>query len=185
MPSSLIVPSKCFEHLEAACLQHWASGMFYRNHNLKQAIGLLGVVLALLFGIQQSLASCYLAGCSSPPAAVDSTDGLVDASTCSDACCGRQTKLSLLLVSGNDASPGDSCPCPSTCWCHQTLVPLGLPTSAPESLERLAQSMGQFCSPTVASVGCEQGLPYGVEATIGASPGSTPLRCAKLCRFLI
>lgn len=178
------MPPEDFEYLGAVRLQHWASGMFYRNHNLKRSIGLLGVVLALLFGLRQSLASCYLAGCSSP-AVVEATDSLVVVCTCSDACNERQTKLSSSLVSGNDAGQGDSCPCPSTCWCHQSLVPLGLPTSAPESLELLAQSIEPFCSPTVASVGCEQSLPHGLEATIGASTGSASLRCARLCRFLI
>ncbi|NOY40444.1 MAG: hypothetical protein GXP26_01220 [Planctomycetes bacterium] len=160
--------------------------MFYRNHNLKRAIGLLGVALALLSGIQQGHSFCFRAGSSSPLATAEAAGSLVDVcNCCSRTCNERQKKYFSSTEGGNDASQDDSSPCPATCWCHQSLVPLGLPTGAPEPVDLLAQSLGQFHLPMAASAGCEQGSLYDLETTFDASIGSSTLRCAKLCRFLI
>jgi len=200
--------------------------MFYRNHNLRQAIGLLGIVLALLSGVQQGhtfcyLAGCYLAGCHSATlgektlgektvgektlgkktlvektltekALGDKTDSLV--SSCCSRSCSRvrsqsqkkSQKKSSSSADGEIANkPGGSCPCPPTCWCHQTPEPLGLPTSAPISVDLLAQSIGQSLATRTQPTCCDPGLLSGLKAPTDASIGSVMLRCATLCRFLI
>jgi len=159
--------------------------MFYRHHNLKQAIGLLGVVLALLSGVQQGHAFCYLAGCGPSLVLSERTDSLAGACPCSQACGERLTSslatISLARVDGAIHRPSDSCPCPSTCWCHQSPEPLSLPASAPSSVELLAQSIGL----ATVLLDCDLGSLHD-QATATDAPFETAmLRCAKLCRFLI
>jgi len=163
--------------------QHRTFGVFYRSYNMKRAIGLLGVVLALLSGVQQGHSFCFLAGCVSPSSSVDAkADCLGGACSCSRRSSERQVKCS---PSSGVESPdaGQSCPCPPTCWCHQSPGPLGLPTSA--SAERLSQSLGQSHTLITASVGCDQGSTRNREATVARSVDGAMVRCAKLCRFLI
>ncbi len=170
--------------------------MFYRNYNLRRAIGLLGVVLALLSGIQQGHAFCYLTGCDSASTRIEQTDKMADslvaACSCSRTCNKTRTKFSASTPSESTACEGvanqsDSCPCPPACWCHQLPEPLGLPASASVSVDLLSQSksIGQSHILTTAVAGCDQSSLYDLETTISASFESVMLRCAKLCRFLV
>jgi len=158
--------------------------MFYHNHNLKRAIGLMGVALALLSGVQQSHSFCYLAGCA-PPAetVVAEANGLASACGCSCACNEEQTVSSGKMAPV--ASRGGSCPCPPTCWCHQPSEPWGLPTSTSGSAERLSQSVGQSFALVTAPASCDQGSTRSLETRIAGSIDGARLRCAELCRFLI
>jgi len=181
--------------------------MFYRNHNLRLAIGLLGVVLTLWSGVQQSHAFCYLAGCNSATTQSEKTekaDSIESVRCCSrsysskkgycskKSYCSRQTKSSSAEskssaeTEGVDLPNGSCpCPCPPTCWCHQSPEPLGLPTSVPASIDLLSQGFGQSLAPMVQPSCCDQGLLYDSNTTTDASIATVLLRCAKLCRFLI
>lgn len=164
--------------------------MFYRNHNLRRAIGLFGIVIALLSGVQQGHTFCYLAGCNSVSkqsvsSQIEKTDKLVSVCSCSRNCNVVQEKPSVLIEGqGVDRSSG-SCPCPPTCWCHQTPGPLGLPTSAPASVDLLAQGIEQSLATMIQLACCDQGLLPELKAPTDASLETVMLRCAKLCRFLI
>jgi len=161
--------------------------MFYRHHNLKRAIGLLGVVLALLSGVQQGHSFCYLAGCdfslSSLEKAGQGSDRLTNACPCSRTCSRRPADSSATESSEgrNLGSPSDSCPCPTTCWCHQSPEPLSLPASAPGPVELLTQSTELV----TATMDFDLGSLHSQKTTAEGSPETAMLRCAKLCRFLI
>jgi len=159
--------------------------VFYRSYNMKRAVGLLGVALALLSGVQQSHSFCYLAGCASPSSPVDTKAGSsVGTCTCSRMCNEGRTKSSpLSSVRAPEVGQSGSCPCPPTCWCHQSPGPLSLPISA--SAERLSQSPEQSHTPMTAPAGCDQGSTRNREATVARSVDGAMVRCAKLCRFLI
>jgi len=165
--------------------------MFYRNHNLRQAIGLLGVVLALLSGIQQGHAFCYLAGCDSASTRVEQSDQMADslvaACSCSRTCNKTRTKSSASTACEGVVNQSEPCPCPPACWCHQLPGPLGLPTSASVPEDLLSQLIGQSHVTMAVSVstGSDQSSQYDLETTISASFESVMPRCAKLCRFLI
>ena len=166
--------------------------MFYRNHNLRRAIGLLGIVIAMLSGVQQGHTFCYLAGCHSTTLCEktlsDKTDSIVS-SCCSRSCSrvGRQSQNRPSTSPEGDIAnkPSGSCPCPPTCWCHQTPEPLGLPTSAPASIDLLSECVGRVFAAAVQPTCCNHGLLSGLKAPTDASIEPVVLRCAKLCRFLI
>ncbi len=156
--------------------------MFYRHHNLKRAMGLLGVVLALLSGVQQGHSFCYLAGCGSSSASLESVDSLAGVCSCPAVCSKRSTSASSTSEGRNVDSPSNSCPCPTTCWCHQPAEPLGLPANASGPVELLAQNVELVTS----LVGCDlDSLHNRKTTTSNASLETAMLRCAKLCRFLI
>jgi len=174
--------------------------MFYRNHNLRRAIGLLGIVLALLSGVQQGHTFCYLSDCHSTTTLGKKTsptlgkktglkaDSLVS-SCCSWSCSrvrGQSPNKSSSSADGEITNkPDGSCPCPPTCWCHQTPGPLGLPTSVPVSVDLLAQGIGQSLATMIQPTCCDQGLLSELKAPSDASIEPVVLRCARLCRFLI
>jgi len=169
--------------------------MFYRNYNLKRVVGLLGVALAMLSGIQQNHAFCLLSGCGSPTASFEKTGEKTGRSVA--VCCSSQSCSNMLAKSSAStasASTGcqnvdkqsDSCPCPPSCWCHQSPEPLGLPTSASKSLDLLSQSTVETLLPSTSQAGSDPCSPHDLETTIGTSSiESVILHCAKLCRFLI
>ncbi len=164
--------------------------MFYRNHNLRRAIGLFGIVIALLSGVQQGHTFCYLTGCNSVSTRSDSTqteksDSFVSVCSCSQSCNVVQEKSSVLTQGQGVDNPSGSCPCPPTCWCHQTPGPLGLPTSAPVSVNLLAQGIEQSLATMIQLACCDQGLLPELKASTDTSLETVMLRCAKLCRFLI
>jgi len=170
---------------ETVHLPSWVSCMFYRNHNLKRTIGLLGVVLAMLSGIQQSHALCYLAVCNTHSASVEKADKGTAACPFAHRCNERRTKPSVLPEDAGVNRHSDSCPCPPTCWCHQSPGPLSLPTSACEPVELSPRSLERFHSPMTSLGVCGRSSSADLEAMIGASIESVTLHCAKLCRFLI
>lgn len=160
---------------------YWLA-MFRRHHNLKRALGLLGVVLALVSSVQQSRLLCSLAGCSPAHACGESGD-------CEHACsisptgptefdpaCARETL--------SDSCPAES-PCPSTCWCHRAPDPFGLPRMASEPLETLEVVAAVLDVGLLAGVQ-EAQTSVGQPRYIGADVGDTAAeRCAVLCRFVI
>lgn len=170
--------------------------MFYRNHNLRRAIGLLGIALALLSGVQQGHTFCYLAGCHSVAlgATTLGEKTSLKADRLESRCCSRscnrvwsqsQKKLSSSSDGEIANKPSGSCPCPPSCWCHQTPEPLGLPTSAPASVDLLAQGIGQSLATMTQPAYCDQGWLPELKTPTDASLETVMLRCAKLCRFLI
>ena len=167
--------------------------MFFRNSNLRRATGLLGVVLALLSGFQQSHALCYLAGCHVSSVSTEKTVQGADHSA--GACSCSQSSSNTLAGSSSEVSASvgckgidkssESCPCPPTCWCHFLSTPFGLPLGPPVPLDLVSQGLG-LCPLSVKSL-TEFGQlsSHANDATLDASTETTSLRCAKLCRFLI
>ena len=156
--------------------------MFRRHHNLKRALGLLGVVLALASSAQQSRLLCSLAGCA-PAHACSADGGCRHASSvnptgptaCESACDGEGV---------NATCPAES-PCPADCWCHQAPEPYGLPRMATEALGSLECAVANldFGTPSgVAAARVVAGKPAAVMDTIANSAAE---RGAILCRFVI
>jgi len=181
--------------------------MLFRNSNLRRAIGLLGALLALLPCLQQSHSICFFAGCGSTASAAENRGGPSRNNlsrnnlsgslfgTCS--CCSQtsiknnwpETAPSSIAVRC-DNRPNDSCPCPSTCWCHQGPSPWGLPpTMASVPLDLLSKCNGLFQAPMATLSECDNSLSLhqtlNREAWMSISAESASQRCAKLNRFLI
>lgn len=167
--------------------------MLRRYHNMKRGVALLGVVLALLSGVEQTHLLCQLGGCAAS-GCVDSSEHAChqhgadefEASPCSDS---HRTSPAVAAEKsashvGGLAHKDHSCPCPPDCWCQRAPQPLELPRGSTESGE------GQL-----ATVPANQGVAYYVVvvdvkppafAGEGSPLGKTsPERCAALCRFLI
>lgn len=161
--------------------------MFYRYHNLRRAVGLLGVVLALSSTAQQAGMLCVVAGCS-PASACDEE---VHHGTCPHSC--HQSETAKASLSSCDNTCHDElegplpaqCPCPDSCWCHQSPEPFELPKTPSQPIELLLT--GLVC--TDGTIAC---IPYGEQsarkinlAALGSSTASAAQFCSELCRFLI
>ena len=158
--------------------------MFHRYHNLKRAVGLLGVVLVLSSTAQQSGIFCVVSGCSPTHACAD---GLPH-HACPHACHESGTT--------NASSSHDSChdelegscpvpsPCPATCWCHQSSEPFELPRTVSQPIELLFGLV--YSDTTIASISHFELSPRTATlAALDSSAASAAQLCSKLCRFLI
>jgi hypothetical protein len=159
--------------------------MFNHYHNLKRAVGLLGVVLVLSSTAQQSGIFCVVSGCS-PTHACD--DGMHH-DTCPHACRQSGTTSASTSHDGcNDELEG-SCPgpsqCPATCWCHQSSKPFELPRTLSQPIELLLTDP-VYCGTTIASIShFEQSSRTATLAALDSSAATAAQLCSKLCRFLI
>jgi hypothetical protein len=159
--------------------------MFNHYHNLKRAVGLLGVVLVLSSTAQHSGIFCVVSGCS-PTHACD--DG-VPHHACPHVCHGSGTTPALPSHDGcNDELEG-SCPvpspCPATCWCHQSSEPFELPRTLSQPIE-LVLTGPVYCGTTIASIShFEQSSRTATLAALDSSAATAAQLCSKLCRFLI
>jgi len=155
--------------------------MFHRYHNLRRAVGLLGVVLALSSTAQQTRMFCMIAGCS-PASACDeevhhgtyqSETAKASLSSC-DTCHGEL----------NESRPVQ-CPCPDSCWCHQSPEPFELPKPPSQPLELLLTGV-VYTDATIASTpDGEQSARTASLAALDSSTTTSAQLCSKLCRFLI
>jgi len=164
--------------------------MFYHYDNLKRAIGLLSVVLVLSSGFQQTGLCCYLAG----SASTDSCN-VAEEHCCSEHVCPHSPMRQGNSTPHESASQDECsdhlccsclgpCPCPPTCYCHQSPDPFELPRSAPEPTELLV--LGSVCA-DVTMIGAlhnEQLSRAAVIAVLDSSVKSAAQVCAQLCRFL-
>jgi hypothetical protein len=159
--------------------------MFYHYHNLKRAVGLLGVVLALSSTAQQTRIFCVVAGCS-PTRTCD--DGIHHGACPHARHEGGTTNASPSRDSCHDELEG-SCPapfpCPPTCWCHQSLEPFELPRTVSRPIELLLTG-SVYSDTTIASIShFEQSSRTATLAALDSSAATAAQLCSKLCRFLI
>jgi len=166
--------------------------MFHRYHNLRRAVGLLSVLLALSSTAQQTRILCVVAGCSP----VNDCEEEVHQGTCPHSCSNCKTQNASLFPcksrvpcgtshGSRDDSLPTKCPCPDSCWCHQSPEPFELPKTPSQSHELLLT--GVVCTDgTIAS------MPYGDQsarkiglAALGSSTATSVQFCSELCRFLI
>lgn len=156
--------------------------MFRRHHNLKRALGLLGVALALVSSAQQSRLLCSLAGCS--PAHACSADGDCDharsvnptgPTACEPACGGEGI---------GEPCPAEN-PCPASCWCHQAPEPYGLSRVATEVLEPLEYTTATTRLGLLSGITAQRLVAGKPAAFMDAVANSAAERCAVLCRFVI
>ena len=161
--------------------------MFDRNDNLKQAISLLGVMLALSSSAQHTRLFCHLVGCV-PSSRFDQC--CKQESSSADQCLHSQpcqtVQVSIVEESQNGLVQEEdgSYPCPSSCWCHQSPAPMELPksTSGMSVLVLLeSENLDAVSIETIAD-----NLPLQVVSTVAleSSALSAPQRCVQLCRFL-
>ena len=158
--------------------------MFQRCDNLKRAISLLGVALALSSTLQQTRAFCYLAGC-----APTSSDNVAEEHCCSDHECPYSRERA--AAAEQDHSVDDlcrscptQCPCPQDCWCHQSPEPFELPRSVPVPSELLVLGSVYL---DVTFIGAQHGNQVSPDANfaiLDSSVKSASQFCAHLCRFL-
>ncbi len=161
--------------------------MFGRNDNLKQAISLLGVMLALSSSAQHTRLFCHLVGCvtsSRVDQCCKQENSSADQCLHSQPCQTVQVSIVEESQYGLVQEEDGSYPCPSSCWCHHTPTPMELPRStsglsllvllASENLD--AASIETF----------DHNLPLQVVSTVAleSSALSAPQRCVQLCRFL-
>lgn len=156
--------------------------MFCRHHNLKRALGLLGVVLALVSSAQQSQLLCALAGCIPAHACSASGDcehvrsvNPTGPTACEPACEGEGI---------SEPCPAES-PCPASCWCHQSPDPFGLPRVAAETLESSEYGAATPSLGTLGEKAASQAVAAKAPVVMGAIAHSAAERCAVLCRFVI
>lgn len=159
--------------------------MFYRYHNLRRAVGLLGVVLALSSTGQQTRMFCVIAGCS-PASACDAE---VHHGTCPHSCNQSETaKASPSCDTCHDEledSRPAQCPCPNSCWCHQSPEPFELPKTPSQPLELLLTGV-VYTDATIASTpDGEQSARTVSLAALHSSTTTSAQFCSELCRFLI
>ena len=164
--------------------------MFRRYDNLKRAICLLGVVLALSPSLQETHAFCFIAGCA-PTHSSGEADGSGDAEHTS--CSGHDCSASDTCQSNSNDSehhqePGEQspaqCPCPPACWCHQSPSPLELPKSGPAPFELLVAGPVYVALASFDTTQSAHLSRFDAISAIDSSVKSAPQVCAQLCRFL-
>ncbi len=168
--------------------------MFRRYDNLKRGVALLGVVLALLSGVEHTHLLCQLGGCAEVVADQSCKHRDADesaATTCSHSCKSSVPRIAAKSTTAKLADSGcglvhedGSCPCPPDCWCNRAPQPLELPRGPSESsVAQLIVLLSSGCFTSVAiSVDAE---PYNGTNESSLLAQTSPERCASLCRFLI
>ena len=162
--------------------------MFSRYNNMKRGAALLGLMLALLSGLEGSHLLCQIRVCSI--VAADAPDHRGESVTCGcsyPGCApsGTPSASNPQLCGQHDGCDQDgSCPCPPTCWCKQAPQPFELPKDASPSIEILLIAISS--SSNTVALGTDPVTKPGIDCLFADSPHVTSTeRCAKLCRFLI
>lgn len=160
--------------------------MFSRYNNTKRGAALLGVMLALLSGMEGSHLLCQMGVCSIA-VAEDGSDQHGESVTCICSnpygCAATgEPPASNRQVYGCDQ--GGSCPCPPTCWCKHAPQPFELPKDSSPSVEILFLALSSNSSSV--ALGTDPVTKPGIDCLFVDSPHVTSTeRCARLCRFLI
>ena len=170
--------------------------MFRRYDNLKRGVALLGVVLALLSGVEHTHLLCQLGGCAEVVAGQSYGHHHANqsaATTCSQSCSCKSpayritAKSATTKLVNNDcglAHQDGSCPCPPGCWCNRAPQPLELPRGPSES--SVAQLVVLLSSDCVAYVAISlDAEAYSSTNEPSLLAQSSAELCASLCRFLI
>lgn len=168
--------------------------MFGRNDNLKRAIALLGVMLALSSGAQHVRLFCHVAGCHVAEyvtSAVGVEQCFKQESSSKNQCSHSQpceTTQALIVVASQNGctkDEGGSCPCPSGCWCHHAPAPMELPKSNSELSLLVLLGIGNLDAASIETIDGNRPLQGVSTAALESSVLSASQRCAQLCRFLI
>ena len=183
--------------------------MFRRYDNLKRAIALMGVMLTLSCCAQTAHFLCLVAGCAelSDNGAADtgqchrhansSTSECHHASECTTAGCLAADPAAYTSVKGHTLDKGHTgdkghaedeggaCPCPPSCWCHQTPDPFSMPNGASVPVRPLSPGAAPYLTTPLAVAGCNQPSSPVLASNGSLSANSSGARCAQLCRFLI
>lgn len=159
--------------------------MFHRYHNLRRAVGLLGVVLALSSTAQRTQVFCVLAGCS----VASACDTEVHRCTCSHSCHQNESKTAPLAHDcchdEADSSLPAECPCPDSCWCHQSPEPFELPKTPSQPHELLLTSLVNTDATLTSVLLGEQSARTASLVALDSSTATSAQLCSELCRFLI
>lgn len=167
-----------------------AAAVFRQYDNSKQAIAMLAILLALSPGAQHAHLFCHLGGCSPPLLELAGSDGFnKTAGTCSHShecqylCQEKKANLSPSRQGDGAREQDSSCPCPVSCWCHQSPQPFDLPKDASQPFELLRGPA--LCQVTTMAADRGKISLLGGAQAVDAPNESAVHRCAELCRFLI
>ena len=164
--------------------------MFRRSDNVKRAVGLMGIVLALSSTFQQTHVFCFLAEC-----APSFNSEVAEEHSCSGHTCphskARHKSDTASVTATDHARVGDSCgshsepcPCPPACWCHQTSEPFELPKSGPEPTDLVIVGPVYMNVAAISALDARQLSRSSNIAALDSSVASAAQKCAQLCRFL-
>lgn len=165
-----------------------------RLNNMKRGTALLGVVLALLSGVQNTRLFCQLGDCAATGCTLASleplrhqhADGQAETPSCSDRCQSVTCSADGMLVAQRNESADEDvpCPCSSDCRCHQAPQPLELPRGEAEVAEALLlawlSAVRQIPTDTETVAN-----PVAYSSQPSLLGNSSSEQCALLCRFLI
>ena len=161
--------------------------MYYRSDKLRQVICLLGVMLTLSPALQGVHAFCQLSGCVSDGGLETVAEHECSSHGCSHSHSDHASVPNPTHDDCDDNLSGSrhsSCPCPSTCWCHQTAEPLELPRSAPVTPELLME-LGVYLNSTSLDTSRDEHQSRNAAlASLESSAMSATELCVRLCRFL-
>jgi hypothetical protein len=151
--------------------------MFRRANNLKQAIAITAILLALSSLAQNAGLYCYLGACEA-----ESVASSVEVGSC---CHHHATHGQEQPAPCKEPFGHDSCPCPESCWCHQAPQPFELPKSFDEPFAFAFLGIVAICNDLTSGSVSDQRtfVAWAVPPDLGDE--SSVDRCAKLCRFLI
>jgi hypothetical protein len=162
--------------------------VFGRYDNLKRAIALLGVMLALSSVAMDARLLCRLGEC----AVFSNEDPCSEHASCETDPCGHLHTCETGRAASPPSWPDDSvddgagaCPCPPSCLCQQMPQPLELPRSTSEPTESLLENTMLCHTPMAAATEWDPTSSHDWAAARGASTESAKQRCVKLCRLLI
>jgi hypothetical protein len=159
--------------------------MFHRYHNLKRAVGLLGVVLALSSAAQQARLCCFVAGCF----ATRTCDDREQLSSCPHACHECEVTSASASHDGCQDEPEGTCPEPCSCpladWCQQSPEPIEIPRKA-SLVVGLKLIFPADADGTLVRISHREQLARTARlAALDSSTASAAQLCSRLCRFLI
>lgn len=154
--------------------------MFRSADNLKQAIAVATILLSFSTLAQHSGLYCRLGACG--------TRSVANTSEVS-ACCHNHACQAEERPSPATQSVGehrhDSCPCPDSCWCHQSPQPVEPPRSFDEPFELAFSGAFAICEDVIAGGIADQRALVTWSLPLHSEEESAVCRCAKFCRFLI
>ena len=162
--------------------------MFRRYDNLKRALSLLGMALALSSTAPQTHAFCQQAECAAALPDCENRHSCPFAH--SEPCCrsGSPADCGHSAMDGcrdeHRGTQSDPCPCPPACWCHQSPEPLQLPRNAPGPTDQLVQCAVYLDHAELDSSRVEQQSRVAALESLDSSVMSAAQVCAQLCRFL-
>lgn len=162
--------------------------MCFLRKNMKRPIALLAMALVLLSSALDSHLGCHLGFCGenlalrTVAAQVGATASACSHTHgCGSTACGDEESRDETTSANRD----HSCPCPISCWCHQSSEPAQLPRNADGPVELVLPLvlLGECGASCAGELNHSQTLAWAIGPF--DRPDSSVHRCAELCRFLI